>query len=164
MVLFVTLRRSGGIEAIARHLAIPSADAHEAVTALIAPVVAAYQRMYLAQGRGRAAIAEMIEALAGFGGGRMAVDVMMPGAVDVASAEGLLILLFGSAEHAWSIAQMSADKAAMDEPLLVRVLPLLAMLIGGYLCARADAFPHSDGLGEPDVALVAEFEALLEPS
>ncbi len=164
MVLFGTLRRSGGIEAVARHLAIPPAFTQTIIPIAMDSVVAQYRSRYLAGGAGSAGIDHVLTLVAGFGGGQMAREVLLPDPVDIAKGEALLAALYGTAEASGAAIQTSARHSGIDEALLAKAFPLLAMLVGGYLAARADGWANEDLPSDQSKAHVAEFERLISPA
>ena len=161
MDILATLRRSGGIEALARRLDVAPADAASCAEVLT-PVIVAGLRGFVdshgaasqsAESGGPAALATMIESL---GGGELAAAVMAPGDVDAASGDAVLRALFAVEDAASVVAARAAPGEPADQALLARALPLLAMLIAGYIAARVRG---SGAEGSGGLATMAEILA-----
>lgn len=166
MDILATLRRSGGIEALARRLDVAPADAASCAEVLT-PVIVAGLRGFVdshgadshgadshgAESGGLAALATMIESL---GGGELAAAVMAPGDVDAASGDAVLRALFAVEDAASVVAARAAPGEPADQALLARALPLLAMLIAGYIAARVRG---SGAEGSGGLATLAEILA-----
>lgn len=119
MDLITTLHRSGGIVALARQLAIEPADCAGMVEALLPPLTAALRGCYQRLGADG-----LIKVLADQGGVGLAAAIMGMEPVDPAKGWALLDRMGIDA---------SDVSAGGDAVLVARLLPLLAMLIGGYL-------------------------------
>jgi hypothetical protein len=182
MGLHATLRRSGGLDALSRRLAIPPADVASAAARLLPPLLSRYHRLYRRSGAGLAGVAA-VTALAGrYGGGDLAIAILASGPITAEACAGLLAGLLDPGESADTLVaeaasiQAPASPAAVDpagtvpgndipgdngDPApgqMAQVLPLLNLLVAGYLTARADAARH----GDDDIA--AEFERLFGAS
>lgn len=141
------LRRSGGIDAVSKQLAIPPADARAGVEALLPAVLGGFVQQRDRAGGGEAGLAAVIRLLDGHGGGSLAADVMGPNAADITSGNAVLGEIFGSKDVSRSVAAHGAQASGIDDALLRRMLPLLAMLVGGYLSARAGSGEGQGGVG-----------------
>ncbi len=119
MDLLTTLHRSGGIVALSRQLDASPVKSGAAVEALLPQVSAAYLKMHDSAGADA-----LIAMFAEFGGVSLAAEIMGIEPVDPARGQAILDRLeIGSA----------VDGADADRELRERMLPLLAMLTGGYL-------------------------------
>ena len=155
MDMFTTLRRSGGLDALARKLNVqPPVTALG--TSIFLPVIMAGFRGYFEDaGGGAAGLASLGAYLGGIGGGELAVAVMMPNAVDIGPGVTLLHDMVGpDAVVAAKVVHGCID-TGLDKQIAERFLPLLAMLVGGYLAARID------GTGLPGQINDEEIVALL---
>lgn len=127
MDMLATLRRSGGIEALARQLGETPANATAQVIELLPSLLDDF-RSYANNLNG------LLEILDNFGGGEMAAAVMAREPADDQAGRGLLdIVLHGTGGPAAGVG------TGFDPAMLTRMRPLLAMLIGGYIAARAGA-------------------------
>jgi hypothetical protein len=153
MVMHATLRRSGGIEALSRHVKVTPAQSGAMVAALVPAVLAGYHAHFDAAGRGEAGVDAVVALLAPFGGGRLAMAMIKPDPIDPALGESIVALIIADREL---VLRQAAARSGLDEAELARFLPSLAVLIGGYLSARIEGVR---GSGED---VVAEFEHLFE--
>lgn len=147
MDILAMLRRNGGIEALARRLDAAPADAASCAELLV-PVIVAGLRGFVdshgADGRGYEMLVDAIDRL---GGGYLAAAVMALDAVDAGPGEAVLQAIFGTGDPARILAARAAPAALTDQALLARALPLLAMLVAGYIAARVGGSGAADSGG-----------------
>jgi hypothetical protein len=80
--------------------------------------------------------------------------VLSPEATDVSRGNDVLGSIFGSRDVSRTVAQNAATRTGLDPGLLKRMLPILAMLVAGYMARqRGDATlpptqAGSGGLGD----------------
>ena len=134
MDMQATLLRSGGIEALARELGIPSAAAAAGAEALLPAILGGLRRQSEALGGGVSGLLGMLD---GLGDGALAAEVMGPNAADPAHGDAVLEQIFSSKAVSRAVARHASAASNLEPELLMRMLPLLAMLAGGYLSARA---------------------------
>jgi len=132
-----TLRRSGGINALSRQIGVNPAEVASGVAALLPALLGGLRQVADRFGSGDAGVRALVDALMGFGGGQLAADVMGPGPLNTASGNAILDLALGP-DVARRAVLIEAERAAgLDQALGERILPGLAMLVGGYITARA---------------------------
>jgi hypothetical protein len=146
------LRRSGGVDAIAKQLGIPPAMAAVGAEALLPAILGGFRKNGEAAGGGETGLGSLIGMLGGLGGGELAANVLGPEPTDVARGNDVLGQIFGSKDVSRTVAGHAAGQTGLDPALLKQMLPILAMLVGGYLSARAQggaspAPSDSGGLG-----------------
>lgn len=141
------LRRSGGVEAMARELGIPPTVASQGAEALLPAVLGGFRKQTEAAGGGETGLGSLIGMLGGLGGGALAANVLGPDATDVGKGNEVLGQIFGSKDVSRSVAGHAADKTGIDPETLKKMLPILAMLVGGYLSARAQGTGTEQGGG-----------------
>lgn len=162
MDIFATLRRSGGIDALARQTGMAPPDAAQGVAALLPELVGALRRYIDAAGGGIAGIARLVAAIDSRGGGGLAAHVLHPDPVDAGAGEALVEIVLGRKPAQRAVIARAAEACGIDEAVMARVLPVLAMLVGGYLSALAqaggsdgtsglDAFAAALGIARPDL-------------
>ncbi len=132
-----TLRRTGGIQAVASELGLSPGTVAAAFDALLPAVVSALHLHSRAAGGGEAGCHAVVALLEREGGGALAAAVMRPGPSDPAGGDVLLDSLFGGSAARAAVARSSANEAGLEETLVGQVLPRLTMLVGGYVAARA---------------------------
>ena len=126
MAILATLRQSGGINALARQLGEPPATVMAATDALLPGLVESFKQY----SGGMRALLQIIEAA---GGSAMAQSIMADKTSDI--QPGVMIL--ASVRDGSSDSRDSPIETGIDPKLSERLEPLLAMLLGGYLSARA---------------------------
>jgi hypothetical protein len=143
------LRRSGGIEAVSKQLGIPPAIASAGADALVPVILEGFGKQAGAAGGGESGLGALIGMLASLGGGALAANVLGPEATDIAKGNEVLGSIFGSKDVSRSVAADAAGTTGIDPAVLKKMLPILAMLVGGYLSARAGGSgpEGSGGLG-----------------
>lgn len=127
MAIIATLQKSGGISALSRQLGASPAETMAAADVLIPGLIADFQNY----GGGMQGLLELIEAA---GGGGLAQAIMGHEPLDPQPGIKLLAQI-----QKISAVSDSADLAvsAIDADLRQRMMPMLAMLLGGYFAARA---------------------------
>lgn len=143
------LRRSGGLDAMAGQLGISPAQAASGAEALLPAVLGGFKKRSQAGGSGEVGIGDLIGMLGGLGGGALADNVVGPEPTDVGRGNAVLGQIFGSKEVSRTVAGHASQQSGLDPALLRKMLPILAMLVGGYLSSRggAAAAPAQGGLG-----------------
>ena len=154
--MFATLRRSGGIEALARQVGHPQASVSAASEALIPELMACLREFVRNQGGEEAGVKKLLGVLDELGDGQLAADVMGHERVSPDSGESILASLCAGEGPARPDPGELAARSGLDEALLEHLLPLLAMLLCGYISARASGDREGDGLGWARDLLVAE--------
>ncbi len=144
------LRRSGGINAVANQLGITPATAMAGTEALVPAIIGGFRKSTEASGGGEAGLGALVTMLGGLGGGALAANVLGPDETDVSKGNDVLGRIFGSKDVSRSVAADAAGRTGIDPAILKQMLPLLAMLVGGYFSARAggSGAQGSGGLGD----------------
>jgi hypothetical protein len=141
------LRASGGIDAIANQLGIPPELAQAGAGALLPAVVGGFQKQTDAAGGGEGGLGSLIGMLGGLGGAGLADNVLGPQETDVNKGNDILGQIFGSKDVSRTVAGHAAGQSGIDPELLKKMLPILAMLVGGYLSSRAGGQGEGQGGG-----------------
>jgi len=138
MDLLATLRRSGGIDALARQVGLAPAVVSACVEASLPAIVAGLRNYTLKSGGGDAGLGALLAMIDGLGDGNLAADVMGPEPLSAGPGERILAQFFEPSrakQRAGELAVASGRSVAEIE----RILPLLAMLLCGYISARVEA-------------------------
>jgi hypothetical protein len=85
--------------------------------------------------------------LGGLGGAGLADNVLAPEPTDVNKGNDILGQIFGSKDVSRTVAGHAAGQTGIDPELLKKMLPILAMLVGGYLSSRGGAQGEGQGGG-----------------
>lgn len=104
------------------------------------------------------------------GGGSLFDNVLSPQPTDVSRGNDVLGQIFGSRDVSRTVAQNAASQTGLDSGLLKQMLPMLAMLVAGYMAKQqggggADA-PSNPGGGLGDLlgGLLGQRAAGAEPT
>jgi hypothetical protein len=87
------------------------------------------------------------------GGGSLLDSVLSPEPTDVNRGNDVLGQIFGSKDVSRTVAQDAASRSGLDPSLLKKMLPMLAMLVAGYMAKQGGGAvaqqpaPASGGLG-----------------
>lgn len=138
MEWLTTLRRSGGINALSRQLGLSPAEVSTATEALLPALLSGLRQLGdRLGGEGEAGIRAVVDLFVKLGGGQLAADVMGPGPLDTGPGNALLDEALGPEVARRAVLIEAERNAGLSQALGERVLPGLAMLIGGYITARA---------------------------
>ena len=124
------LARTGAITAIARELGITDAQAAAGATALAPAIVGGFEKQVEAQPAGLAGLGPLLEQL---GGDNLLDDVIGTEPTDVSRGNNILGQIFGSKDVSRTVAQDAAPRSGLDPALLKKMLPMLAMIVAGYM-------------------------------
>ena len=138
------LAQSGGLQSLARELGISEAQASSGAAALAPAVLGGLKKQAQAQPGGITGLAGLIGQL---GGGGLLDDVVADRPTDVARGNDVLGQIFGSKDVSRAVAHNAASRSGLDESVLKKMLPMVAMLVTGYLAKQggAGASPAAGG-------------------
>ena len=155
--LISILQQTGGISAIASQLGIPPAMAEAGAGALLPAIVGGFSKQ-AESGDGMAAaepagggmgggLGGLIGMLGGLGGTGLADNVLSPEPTNVDAGNTVLGQIFGSKDVSRTVADHAAGQSGLDPALLKKMLPILAMLVTGYLSQAGGAQQGQPGGG-----------------
>ncbi len=132
------LRSQGGIDAIASQLGISPADAERGAGALLPAILHGMGQQTTSDGAapagGGGGLADILTQL---GGGALASNVIAPEPTELDKGNSILGQIFGSKDVSRQVAGHAAQSSGLDPAILKKMLPILAMLVGGYLSSRS---------------------------
>ena len=148
------LAQMGGLQSIARELGVSETEAASGAEALAPAILGGLQK--------KAAQPDGVEGLGGLlgqlGGGGLLDQVLSPQPTNVEPGNSVLGEIFGSKDVSRTVAQHASSQTGLAPGLLKKMLPLLAMLISGYMArqhagggggaASAGAAASGGGLGD----------------
>jgi hypothetical protein len=144
------LSQTGGLQSIAKELGISESQAASGAAALAPAILGGFKKQ--AQGR-----PDGLEGLGGLlnqlGGGGLLDDVLASKPTDVSRGNEVLGQIFGSKDVSRAVAQNAAPQSGLDPSVLKKMLPMLAMLVAGFMAkqrsagAGAQAASGGGGLG-----------------
>lgn len=126
------LAQTGGAQSLARDLGVSEAAVTRGAEALGPMLLGGFRKQAQSgtEGSGGGGLGGLLSQL---GGGGLLDSVLSPGKTDTTQGDAVLGQVFGSKEVSRTAAQAAAAKSGLDPALLKRMLPLLAMLVAGYL-------------------------------
>ena len=128
------LAQAGGIESMAKELGVPPGLAKQGAEALLPAILGGFKK----QAQGGGGIEGLGGLLAGLGGGGLLDAVLAPQATPVEQGNDVLGQIFGSKDVSRSVAGDAAAKTGIDAGTLKKMLPILAMLVAGYMAKQGD--------------------------
>lgn len=144
------LAQMGGLQSMARELGISESQAASGADALIPAILGGFKKQAQSPATGLEGLGGLLGQL---GGGGLLDDVLAPQPTDVSRGNEVLGQIFGSKEVSRTVAQDAAAHSGLDAGLLKKMLPMLAMLVTGYMARQGGAAPAASaapagGLGD----------------
>ncbi len=136
----------GGVQSMARELGMGSSQVTTGAEALLPAMLGGFKKQTKAQ-------PSVLEGLGGLlgqlGGGSLLDSVLSSQPTDVSRGNDVLGQIFGSKEVSRTVANSAAARSGLDAGLLKKMLPMLAMMVAGYLAKQRGAATQqrSGGLG-----------------
>jgi hypothetical protein len=144
MQLTDILAQMGGLQSMARELGVSESQATAGAAALLPALLGGFKKQ--AQPTGLEGLVGM---LGNLGGGGLLDDVLGPQPTNVARGNDVLGQIFGSPDVSRTVASRASAQTGLDPALLKKMLPMLAMLVAGFMArqggAGASAPPASGG-------------------
>jgi hypothetical protein len=137
------LGQTGGLRSIAKELGISEAQATSGAAALAPAILGGFKRQAQSQPGGLASLGGLIGKL---GGGGLLEDVLAPHPTTLERGNDVLGHIFGSKDVSRTVAQDASAKTGLSPELLKKMLPMLAMLVAGYMAKQRSA---GDGQAPP---------------
>ena len=141
------LTQAGGIESMANQLGVSPAVAAQGAEALLPAILGGFKTQ--AQNAGG------VEGLGGLlgqlGGGGLLDAVLGSQATPVQAGNDVLGQIFGSKDVSRTVADHAAGQTGLDSGLLKQMLPILAMMVAGYLAKQGGQGQQGGGGGLGDL-------------
>lgn len=138
------IAQNGGIGSIARELGIDEGMAQAGVTALLPAVLGGFKGQAQAQSEGIGGLLGMMQ---GLGGGGLLDSVLGAGPSNVDAGNNVLGQIFGSKDTSRAVAADASAKSGVSGDLLEKMLPLVAMLVAGYMAKQGGGDQQQAGGG-----------------
>jgi hypothetical protein len=147
------LRQMGGLQSMARELGISEDQAASGAAALAPAILGGFKKQAQAQPTGLEGLGGLLSQL---GGGGLLDDVVAAKPTDVSRGNDVLGQIFGSKDVSRAVAQNASSQSGLSPDLLKKMLPMLAMLVAGYMAKQrgagagataTQASPSAGGLG-----------------
>ena len=130
------LAQAGGLQSMARELGVSEDQAASGTEALIPAILGGFKRQAQSQTSGVKGLGDLLGQL---GGGSLMDDVLSPQPTDVDRGNDVLGQIFGSKDVSRTVAQNAASQSGLEPSLLKRMLPMVAMLVAGYMAKQGSA-------------------------
>lgn len=146
MDLMNLLAQAGGVDAISRELGVDQSTAQNGLRALLPAVTDGMRGQAAASPKGFGGLGSI---LAGLGGGGLLSNVLAPEPTNVAQGNDVLGQIFGNKDNSRAVAADASQKSGLSPDLLKKMLPIVAMLVAGYLAKQhGQATPLPTGSGQ----------------
>jgi len=130
------LAQMGGLKSIAQELGVSESQAESGATALIPAILGGVKKQAKAQSTGIEGLGGMFEQL---GGSSLLDDVLSSQPTNVNRGNDVLGKIFGSKDVSRAVAQNASSQSGLDSNLLKKMLPMLAMMVTGYMTKQRAA-------------------------
>lgn len=144
MDMMQILQQSGGIQTMARELGINESVAQAGAAALIPAILGGFKKTTQAQPTGLEGLGGLLGQL---GGGGLLDAVLAPKPTPIEQGNSVLGQIFGSKDVSRSVAAGAEQQTGISSALLKQMLPMLAMMVAGYLAKQGGGAGAGGGLG-----------------
>jgi hypothetical protein len=143
MDIATILKQTGAIGQVAQQLGVNEQVAEAGAAALLPAILGGFKKTTQVQPGGLEGLGGLLGQL---GGGGLFDSVVSPEPTPVEKGNDVLGQIFGSKDVSRSVAGHAAEQTGIDSSLLKKMLPILAMLVAGYM-AKQSGGGEGGGLG-----------------
>ena len=136
------LARVGGLGSMARELGVSESQVATGAEALLPAILGGFKKLAQAQPSG---LEGLDSTLGQLGGASLLDNVLSPQPTDVSRGDNVLGQIFGSPDVSRTVAQNAASRSGIEPSLLKKMLPMLAMLVAGYMAKQRGNSAHPPG-------------------
>lgn len=133
MDMISVLKQSGAIGSIAQQLGVNEQMAEAGATALLPAILGGFKKTAQAEPSGLDGLGGILGSL---GGGGLFDSVVSSDPTPVDQGNDVLGQIFGSKDVSRSVAGHASEQTGIDSSPLKKMLPILAMLVAGYLAKQ----------------------------
>ena len=130
------LAQTGGSQTIARELGVSEQQVEQGAAALLPAILGGFKKQVQGQPTGVGGLGGLLGAL---GGGGLLDDVLASHPTNIDRGNNVLGQIFGSKDVSRTVAQSASAKTGLDPSLLKKMLPMLAMIVAGYMAKQRPA-------------------------
>ncbi len=134
MTLTDILAQAGGLQSVARDLGVSEDQAAAGAEALLPAILGGMKKQAQAQPAGLGSLGDLLGRL---GGGGLLDQVLSPQRTDPSQGNEVLGQIFGSKDVSRTVADNAAAQSGLDSGVLRKMLPLLTMLVTGFMAKQA---------------------------
>jgi hypothetical protein len=127
------LGQMGGLQSMAQELGVSESQVKSGAAALLPAILGGFKKQTQAQPSGLDGLGGLLSQL---GGGGLLDNVLSPEPTDVSRGNDVLGQIFGSKDVSRTVAQDAAAKSGLHPSILKKMLPMLAMLVTGYMARQ----------------------------
>ncbi len=127
------LSQVGGLQSMAKELGISEGQAASGASALAPAILGGLKNQAQSQPTGLEGLGGLLGQLCG---GGLLDNVLASQPTDVGRGNNVLGQIFGSKDVSRTVAQNAASKSGLDPALLKKMLPIVAMLVAGYMAKQ----------------------------
>ena len=136
------LAQTGGFQSIARELNVNENQVQNGAAALLPAILGGFKKQAQGQPGGFEGLGGLLGQL---GGGNLLDDVVGPQPTNVNRGNDVLGQIFGSKDVSRAVAENASSQSGVDTGLLKKMLPMLAMLVAGYMAKQGGAGAGAGG-------------------
>ncbi len=130
------INQMGGLQSVARELGVSESQAATGAAALLPAILGGFKKTAQGQSSGLEGLGGMLGKL---GGGGLLDDVLSPQPTNVGRGNDVLGQIFGSKDVSRTVATNAAAQTGLDPAVLKQMLPMLAMIVGGFMSKQTGA-------------------------
>jgi hypothetical protein len=138
------LAQMGGLKAMASELGVSEAQAASGAQALLPAILGGLKKQAQSQPTGLDGLGGLLGSL---GGGALLDNVLAPQKTDVSQGNAVLGQIFGSKDVSRTVAANAAAQSGLDPSLLKKMLPMVAMLVGGAMAKQGGSAQGAPSAG-----------------
>lgn len=127
------LAQMGGLKSMARELGVSETQVTTGAAVLTPAILGGFKKQAQSQSVGVEGLGGLLGQL---GGGDLLDNVLSSQPTDVSRGNNVLGQIFGSRDVSRAVAQNAASQSGLDPALLKKMLPMLAMLVTGYMAKQ----------------------------
>ncbi|ARN18616.1 DUF937 domain-containing protein [Piscinibacter gummiphilus] len=127
------LAQMGGLQSVANDLGASESEVATGAEALLPAILGGFKQQAQAQPGGLDGLGGLLGQLGGSG---LLDQVLSPQRTDPTQGNDVLGQIFGSPDVSRTVAQNAASQTGLDPSLLKKMLPLLAMMVTGYMARQ----------------------------
>lgn len=145
------LQQTNAIDAISRELGVDASTAQAGATALLPQILTGFQKpaapaepeTVAAEGsagnalQGLGGLGGLLSSIGALGGGNLLENVTSNQPTEVDKGNQILGQIFGSKDGSRAVAAQAAAQTGVEPSLLKKMLPILAMVVAGYVMKQA---------------------------
>lgn len=138
------LKQTGAIDKVAQQLGVDEQTAQAGAAALLPAILGGFKKTTQTQPGGLGDLGGLLGQLRG---GGLFDAVVSPEPTPVEKGNDVLGQIFGSKDVSRTVAGNASAKTGIDPALLKKMLPILAMLVTGYLAKQGSGATSGGGMG-----------------